>query len=103
MQKARVVDEFLVDSVASASGNTRKLDSRAVKRCVRTRHHTRRDWGLESSPFGNISDTLLSVDDNGIVERFEIEALVGTVDGEVRLTTFHLRRKSRQDDLHMET
>jgi len=52
-----------------------------------------------SLPLSNVGSALLAVDDNGVVNRLEIEALVGTVDVKVWLTALGLGRKSCQDDI----
>jgi hypothetical protein len=54
---------------------------------------------LRNIPFGNVDGTLLTVDNNGIVERLEIEALVSTVDEEVGLASLHLSAKSCQNHI----
>jgi len=52
-----------------------------------------------SLPLSNVGGALLAVDDNGVVNRLEIEALVGPVDVKVWLTALGLGRKSCQDHI----
>lgn len=54
---------------------------------------------MNDLPFGDVDETLLAVDNNGIVQRLEVKALVSAINVEVGLARGDLGSQSGQDDV----